>query len=530
MPSEEHIRLRPEDGEKMNEEQGTHSDQEYSAFKTPVPSLEGQDGDDETDCDDGLSIHKGLRRLVLVAAATAATLGYDVGIMAAAIQPLEQTMELNGVQKEFAMGSLNFVAALGALLGGKVANDKGRKKTVELCCWIFLVGTVLMAVAPNYWFLLLGRTVTGMGVGVSFVAAPVYLSEVAPTNVRGKLNTVFDVAINGGILLGYVVGFCVQLLPNVEDQYKWRIMLGLGIVLPLMVLYNLVHLPESPRWLVMVHQPVAASQVLEHLGNKPQQVEEMISSIEEEIRIEEQSPSSVNLSPLQAISQCRLTAGMRLAMSLGFWQQITGTEAVLYYSADFLQNAGLESPTQRLLGNCFVGLCKLMPELVVMQWVDKIGRRPLMMASAISLMASTFLLSVAFYASWPPLLIVLLLCSVMASFSLGLGPFSFLVASECLGLSERATGMTLCAATNRLTSGTVALTAVTLYQILGSGGLFTLYGVIGVMSLPFYYNAVPETTGQSLEELAKARSLGIELNGTGVANGDDPASPVGTFA
>jgi Sugar (and other) transporter len=123
-----------------------------------------------------------LQRLVLVAAATAATLGYDVGIMAAAIQPMEDTMNLNGVQKEVAMGSLNFVAALGALLGGRVANDYGRKFTVKVCCWIFVVGTILMAGAPGYWSFLLGRIVTGMGVGVSFVAAPVYLSEVvSPT-------------------------------------------------------------------------------------------------------------------------------------------------------------------------------------------------------------------------------------------------------------------------------------------------------------------------------------------------------------
>lgn len=117
-----------------------------------------------------------LRRLVLVAAATAATLGYDVGIMAAAIQPMEDTMHLSGVQKEIAMGSLNFVAALGALLGGKIANDYGRKSTVRVCCWIFVVGTILMAGAPGYWSFLLGRIVTGMGVGISFVAAPVYLS------------------------------------------------------------------------------------------------------------------------------------------------------------------------------------------------------------------------------------------------------------------------------------------------------------------------------------------------------------------
>lgn len=224
-------------------------------------SLEDFDDEDEESL-----THPGLQRLVWVAAATAATLGYDVGIMAAAIHPLEETMNLTGVQKELAMGSLNFVAALGAVLGGKVANEQGRKQTVNVCCWIFVFGTLLMALAPNYSFLLLGRIVTGMGVGVSFVAAPVYLAEVAPTKLRGKLNTVFDVAINGGILLGYVLGFLVQLIPDLAAHLKWRLMLGLGLVLPVVVLWNLGHLPESPRWLVMKNQPDAAKEVMAGLG------------------------------------------------------------------------------------------------------------------------------------------------------------------------------------------------------------------------------------------------------------------------
>jgi Sugar (and other) transporter len=125
-----------------------------------------------------------------------------------------------------------------------------------------------------------------------------------------------------------------------------------------------------------------------------------------------------------------------------------------------------------------------------------------MLLSAVSLAISTFLLSAAFYLQWSPLVVVLLLCAIMASFSIGLGPFSFLVASERLGLSERATGMTLCAATNRCTSGTVALTAVSMYQALGSGGLFAIYGMVGLASLPFYYFTITETAGQTLEELS----------------------------
>jgi MFS family permease len=197
-----------------------------------------------------------------------------------------------------------------------------------------------------------------------------------------------------------------------------------------------------------------------------------------------------------------------VAVALGFWQQITGTEAVLYYSADFLSHAGLESASQRLLGNCFVGLCKLIPEMLAMQVVDSIGRRPLIRCSCIALTLSTATLAFAFWKNWSPLLVVVLLCSIMASFSIGLGPFSFLVASENLGLSERATGVTLCASVNRMTSGTVALTAVSVYEGIGPAGLFALYAALGCASIPFYFTSVHETSGQTLEELA-ARQRGI---------------------
>lgn len=459
----------------------------------------------------------GLLRLVVVAAATAATLGYDVGIMAAAIQPLEREFHLTGVQKELAMGSLNFVAAAGALLGGHVANAHGRQPTVRVCGWLFVVGTVCMAAAPGYGTLLLGRVITGMGVGVSFVVAPVYLSEVAPTHLRGQLNTVFDVAINGGILLGYVVGFLVQVaLPGgartVEDDtafvnsLKWRLMLGLGLVLPVVVLANLNALPESPRWLVMRSQTVEAQAVLSGLGEHPRQILRTVSSIQEELQTENSLTGAGPVSMMKNWSY-----GMWMAVSVGFWQQITGTEAVLYYSSDFLQHAGLQSATQRLFGNCFVGVCKLAPELIAMQVVDRIGRRPLMLGSAVSITVSLAMLATAFWLQWSPLAVVVLLCAVMASFSLGLGPFSFLIASENLGLTERAMGMTLCAATNRITSGLVALTAVSLYEAIGPAGQFTLYAAVGGLSLFFYVPKLQETSGQTLEQLA-ARNRAASLS------------------
>ena len=446
--------------------------------------------------------------LVSVAAATAATLGYDVGIMAAAIQPLEAQMELSGFQKEVAMGSLNFVAAFGGILGGKVADLYGRKTTICLCCILFIIGTLFMAVAWSYNVLLLGRIVTGLGVGVAFVAAPSYITEVSPSDSRGQLNTVFDISINGGILFGYITGFLVQLF----SPGNWRLMLGLGALLPLIVLALLSRLPESPRWLMLVQRRDEAKEVLASLGTSTEsEVERTLRDMQDEIDREQHTTVPVWLSK-----------GQRYAVQLGFWQQITGTEAVLYYSADFLERAGLQSPLLRLAGNIMVGLCKLVPECVAMQYIDTAGRRPLLFGSAVALFLSTAGIAAAFALHASPVMLVALLCAVMASFSAGLGPFTFLAASENLGLSERATGIMACTVANRMTSGTVAMTAVTISSLVGDEGLFALYATAGFLSLFFYWN-VPETAGVSLEELSIMRSSSArtENNSAGDSAGHD---------
>lgn len=453
--------------------------------------------------------------LVMVAGATAATLGYDVGIMAAAIQPLEVQLDLTSFQKEVAMGSLNFVAAFGGILGGNIADGYGRKKTISLCCWLFIIGTVLMAASLSYASLLLGRIITGLGVGVAFVTAPCYITEIAPADERGQLNAVFDISINGGILWGYVVGFLVQVFwPD-----NWRLMLGCGITLPVLVLGFLSRLPESPRWLMMRRKQSQAKEVLLQLGNSENKSQQIMCEMQDELDRMKQEMESTT-------SSVKFGKGERYAIQLGFWQQITGTEAVLYYSADYLKRAGLQSPLLRLGGNIFIGICKLVPECISTGYIDSAGRRPLLFGSAVALFVSTLGLSVCFWLHASPAVVVFFLCAIMASFSTGLGPFTFLSASENLAMSERAMGLTYCTAANRITSGAVAMTAVTFTEIVGDAGLFGMYALAGLFSLFFYWR-VPETAGQSLEELAAARTSEHSNRGSqGLVPGSDNAGSV----
>mmetsp|Transcript_59398 Transcript_59398/g.112103 ORF Transcript_59398/g.112103 Transcript_59398/m.112103 type:complete len:613 (+) Transcript_59398:128-1966(+) len=514
-----------------------------------------------------------------VSSLTAATLGYDVGIVAAAIEYISDSMNLNHSQTQMVVGSLNFISAFGTLIAGVTADAFGRKTTVWICCVFYTIGTALMTFAPNYEFLLMGRIVTGLGVGVSFVVVPVYISEITPSEYRGMLTTCFDVSINVGILLGYLAGYAIVVFGRaLDDEFKWRLMLGLGGLLPAVVMASLVKLPESPRWLMSRGREAEATTMLAAFYGDAKVAEQTIRDIKRvmqedagvvvsEVEVVEDtatdnplveveggrgSSSSDTRSPGETPDQdmsggdpakrsgddqdgsnqrgtgkstvvtvsppltwrevlwidplppsdAYLRRVILIVAGLGFWQQATGSEAVLYYSGSFLEQAGLDSREERLMGYVAIGLCKLIPEALVMLIVDQSGRRPLLVGSSVGVTLAMFALAAAFSSSATSGgLVIGLLCFYMVTFSMGMGPVTWVLSAEMLPSRARAKGMTMCSFINRLVSGSVALTVLTTSDALGFGGFFLLYSCIAALATVWYWFYVPETKGKTLEEI-----------------------------
>lgn len=191
----------------------------------------------------------GLEPVVVLCVITVASMsfnsGYDIGVMSGAKRLIEMDMGLKSWEVSLLVGSLNIISGVGGLLSGRICDTIGRKRTIALSTVVCIVGGVGMAVAPNFAVLMGCRVVNGIGIGFAFQVSPLYVAEVAPKHVRGRLVSCFDLFVNVGILCGYVASATLAEVHSIE--LSWRLMLGLGALPPLLVLCVLPILPETPR-------------------------------------------------------------------------------------------------------------------------------------------------------------------------------------------------------------------------------------------------------------------------------------------
>ena len=342
----------------------------------PPPSSDGPSDDDSRKV--LLAPQKlvcGLRPAVILCVVCASCfsflLGYDIGIMSGAKRLVARDMDLSTVQVELLVGSLNVISGFGGLFAGSLADSIGRRHTASLSCALTAFGSLLMAASGNYSILLSGRVITGLGVGGCFQVAPLYITEIAPKDVRGKLVSSFDLFINVGILFGFLAGYILQprrgnpidILDeddhtDLTDLSNWRWMLGLGAVPPCLLLVGLLYMPESPRYLVAAGRERDALKVLRSLY-VPSEAEATFAMLQDDAKLHRPLPmwASVRrvLLPAAGAQRALIVAGMGVA----FCQQATGVEAAVYYTPETLEAAGIRNESMLALATVGVGLIKV---------------------------------------------------------------------------------------------------------------------------------------------------------------------------
>lgn len=484
------------------------------------------------DFDDGSHHHhqekrsSSTRKYVLACAIFASLnsvlLGYDVGVMSGAIIFIQEDLKITEVQEEVLIGCLSILSLFGSLAGGRTSDIIGRKWTMALAAIIFQTGAATMTLAPSFEVLIIGRFLAGIGIGFGVMIAPIYIAEISPSVTRGSLTSFPEIFINLGILLGYVSNFAFSGLP---EHISWRVMLGVGILPSFFIGAALFIIPESPRWLVMKNRVEEARTVLLKTIDNEAEVEERLAEIllaagtGSAEKYEEKAVWREMLSPSPSLRRMLITG-----FGIQCFQQITGIDATVYYSPEIFQGAGIQDKSKLLAATVAVGVSKTAFILVAIFLIDKLGRKPLLYVSTIGMTICLFSIGVTLtfigQGQVGIAMAILFVCSNVAFFSVGIGPVCWVLTSEIFPLRLRAQAAALGAVGNRVCSGLVAMSFLSVTRAISVGGTFFVFSVISAISVLFVYALVPETKGKSLEQIELLFKDEHEWQGSEVELGD----------
>lgn len=449
-------------------------------------------------------------------------LGYDVGVMSGAIIFIQEDLKITEVQQEVLVGILSIISLLGSLAGGKTSDAIGRKWTIGLAAVIFQSGGAIMALAPSFKVLMIGRLLAGVGIGFGVMIAPVYIAEIAPAIARGSLTSFPEIFINVGILLGYISNYEFSGLPA---HINWRVMLGVGLIPSVVIAAALFAIPESPRWLVMQNRIDEARLVLTKICNSEKEAEEKLQEIQiaagsaNAEKYESKAVWLEILRPSPAVRRMLITG-----CGIQCFQQITGIDTTVYYSPTIFKDAGITGNSQLLAATVAVGFTKTLFILIAIFLIDKLGRKPLLYVSTIGMTVCLFSLSLSLafmsHAKVGIILAILAVCGNVASFSVGLGPICWVLSSEIFPMRLRAQASALGAVGSRVSSGVISMSFLSVTRAITVAGTFFVFGLISCCAVAFVHYCVPETKGKTLEEIEVLFQNEGELQGSEVEMGD----------
>jgi sugar porter (SP) family MFS transporter len=427
-----------------------------------------------------------------VAAIGGLLFGYDTGVISGALLLIQRDFALDGLAQGWVAGAVTLGALLGAPGAGALADRFGRRLTNMAAGVLFVAGSLAGAFATGLQTLVAGRLLVGLAIGVTSVAAPMYIAELAPARIRGTLVSLFQLAVTVGILLAYVVD------TSLSASGAWRLMLGLAAIPGAMLIAGMLVLPESPRWLVKRGRAPDARGVLARV-RPAGAVEGELAAISADVAHEQTAPWSELFAPT-------IRPALEVGIGLAVLQQVTGINTVIYYAPEIFQSAGFASAQAALWATMGIGVVNVLSTIIAIWLVDRAGRRPLLLLGLAGMTASLVVLGAAFRGDAGARLgdvTVGCLALYIVFFAFSMGPIVWLMISEIYPTRVRARAIGIATASNWGANFLVTLMFPTLRQTLGSGPTFWLFAVCGVIALVFVWRRVPETKGKTLEEIER---------------------------
>ena len=420
--------------------------------------------------------------------------GLDTAVISGAEQAIQAQWQLDDVTHGLAVAMALWGTVLGAILGGWPSDRFGRKKTLFIIGILFLFSAIGSAAASNVYSFMVFRFWGGLAIGSSSVTAPLYISEIAPPRLRGRLVALFQFNIVFGILMAYVANY---LLRDVGGPDAWRWMLGWVALPSLLFSLSVLTVPESPRWLVLRKgDEAAALAVLRRID--PAVADQQLDDIKASRHIPDASGKK------ESFFSAKYRFPIVLAFLFAFFNQVSGINAVIYYAPRILAETGM-GKSAALLSSAGIGLVNLVFTLLGVSLIDRMGRRFLMYIGSWGYILSLSMVSFAFYsgAASNSLLVPILLFVFIASHAIGQGAVIWVFISEIFPNAVRSYGNSLGSTTHWVFAALIANIFPWLAGRFGGGPIFAFFAVMMVFQLLFVWKMMPETKGVSLEELEK---------------------------
>jgi SP family arabinose:H+ symporter-like MFS transporter len=493
-------------------------------------------------------------------------MGFDASVISGVVKFIEPEFNLSKIELGWAVASLSLAATVGMIFAGPMSDRFGRTIVLKASALFYAFSAFLAALAPSFIVLVAARMIAGLGVGASLILAPMYIAEIAPSDKRGKLVSFNQLNIVIGISVAFFTNYLIVHLSKSDaswveslklKEYIWRWMLGIEFFPATIYFFLLLFIPQSPRWLVMKGRYDEALKVMKKF-DEDENAEKVIHEIKENV-LKETAPKQKT--PVRDL----FLPAMRLVLTIGIviavLQQITGINSVFFYAPMIFEQSGIGTDAA-FIQAILVGVTNVVFTIVAMVLIDRLGRKPLLIAGISIIVLSMFLLAYGFNSAryqltdesvsklpaeidkvqlapmmnksyksdtefknevkivmgeelekkyesefisasitMNPALILIGILGFVAAFAVSLGPVMWVLFSELFPNAIRGTAISFVGFINSAISFLVQLVFPWELATLGSSGTFLLYGIFALIGLAFIWKLLPETKGRSLEEL-----------------------------
>ncbi len=493
-------------------------------------------------------------------------MGFDASVISGVVKFIEPEFNLNKIELGWAVSSLTLTSTLAMLVSGPLSDRVGRRTVLKYAAVLYAVSAIGSALAPDFITLVIARMIGGLGVGASLIIAPMYIAEIAPPDMRGRMVSFNQLNIVIGISVAFFSNYLILQLGKSDaswaqslkfNEWNWRWMLGLETLPAVMYFIGLLFVPRSPRWLIMKSRWDEALEVMKKATGEANATEELKT-----IKATIDAESVKEAMPFKDLFKKSMTLVLTIGVVIGVIQQITGINSVFFYAPMIFEQSGIgtdASFSQAIL----VGLVNLVFTLLAIAFIDRLGRKPLLIIGLTGIAVSMFILSYSFsdatytlttesIQSLPvevnrealaslagqtfdsdlafkagisqalgdaatvyesnlitaaitmnPILVLIGILGFVASFAISIGPVMWVLFSELFPNKVRGLAISFVGLINSGVSFLVQLVFPWELANIGSATTFLIYGVFGAIGLVFVLLVVPETKGKSLEELEK---------------------------